>query len=418
MKAAIVTIGDEILIGQVIDTNSAFICCELNQTGIQVNKIISVTDSKVEIFNAIDALKEVVDIVLMTGGLGPTNDDITKHALAEYFNQQLVLNQEALEHITRLLQARKIKMNDRNRDQALLPENCRLVPNEFGTAMGMWFENKNKHYIALPGVPHEMKAMITGHVIPALIKQFKLPAIVHRTVHTTGVAESAMADRISEWESELPKNIKLAYLPSPGVLRLRLTASGNDKKSLEKQITLLVERLRKIIGTSIFGFDDTTLEAEIGVLLKQSRKTVAIAESCTGGKISHMITSVPGSSDYFKGGIIAYDNDVKINLLGVSKEMLEKSGAVSKPVVIQMAEGIRKRLNTDYAIATSGIAGPAGGTAEKPVGTVWIAVACEGKTIASVFSLGKLREINITRASVAALNMLRLTVIRNNNQTS
>lgn len=419
MEAAIIIIGDEILIGQVIDTNSAFICTELNHIGMKVNRIVSVADNKSDIYNAINALKQDADIVIITGGLGPTNDDITKKALAEYFNQQLVLNNEALEHIREFFERRRVKMNERNRDQALLPDQCRLVPNEFGTAMGMWFEqDDNKHFISLPGVPYEMKAMITGHIIPELIKRFKLPSIIHRTILTTGIAESVMADRISAWESELPRNIRLAYLPSPGILKLRLTASGNDKKALEKQVASLVGKLRRIIGISIFGYDGTTLEAEIGVMLRQLHATVGVAESCTGGNIGRMITSVSGSSDYFKGGIIAYDNDVKTDLLGVDRKMLEKHGAVSRQVVLQMADGARRLLDTGYAIAVSGIAGPAGGTAEKPVGTVWIAVAGEDKTDARLFNLGTLRETNIIRASVAALNMLRLTLIRNNKQSS
>ncbi|MBN2213964.1 MAG: competence/damage-inducible protein A [Bacteroidales bacterium] len=418
MKAEIITIGDEILIGQVIDTNSAFICSELNQTGIKVNRILSVPDNKDEIIDAINTSGKDVKIVLTTGGLGPTSDDVTKHALAEYFNQNLVLNNEVLEHIRRFLHTRRLKLNERNRAQALLPERCRLLPNEFGTAMGMWFEKENRHYFALPGVPHEMKAMMTGHVIPALIKQFELPAIVHCTIHTAGIAESVMADKISGWESDLPQNIKLAYLPSPGILRLRLTASGTDKRTLEGQVSYQAEKLKKIIGTGIFGIGHTTIEAETGSLLRQSRSTVAVAESCTGGNISRMITSVPGSSDYFRGGIIAYDNDVKIKMLGVDKRKIERYGAVSKHVVIQMAEGVRKKLKTAYAIATSGIAGPAGGTAEKPIGTVWIAVSCDEKTFAMVFSFGNLRETNIMRASVAALNMLRLIIIRSKNRNS
>lgn len=412
MKAAIVTVGDEILIGQVIDTNSAFICDELNKIGIKVISIISVSDSKYEIWNGLDAAKKEADIILMTGGLGPTNDDITKHALAEYFGRKLVLNTGALEYIQKFLQARKVKMNDRNRNQALLPEKCKLVPNEFGTAMGMWFEKNDKHFIAMPGVPYEMKTMITGHIIPDLKKQFMLPVILHRTVHTTGIAESVMADRISGWESNLPRNIKLAYLPSPGILRLRLSASGENKTSIERQVSLQLKKLGEILGNTIFGFDGASLEAEVGELLRKTVKTMAVAESCTGGNIARMITSVPGSSDYFKGGVIAYDNEVKINLLGVDRMIIEKHGAVSKPVVIQMAEAIKNRLNSDYAVATSGIAGPAGGTGEKPVGTVWIAVSGKEKTIATAFSFGNLRETNIIRASVAALNMLRLEVIR------
>ncbi len=417
MEAAIIIIGDEILIGQVIDTNSAFICTELNHIGIKASRIIAVSDNKNDILNAINALKQDVDIVIITGGLGPTNDDITKKALAEHFNQKLVLNNEALEHIRKFFERRHVSISQRNRDQALLPERCRLVPNEFGTAMGMWFEqDNNKHIISLPGVPYEMKAMITGHVIPELTKRFELPSIIHRTILTTGIAESVMADRISAWESELPRNIKLAYLPSPGILRLRLTAAGNDKKALEEQLVSLMGKLRRIIGTSIFGYDDTTIEAKTGVMLRQLRATVGVAESCTGGNIGRMITSVPGSSGYFMGGIIAYDNNVKTEILGVDKKVIEKYGSVSKQVVLQMADGVRRLLDTGYAIAVSGIAGPAGGTAENPVGTVWIAVSGKDAADARLFKFGSLRETNIIRASVAALNMLRLRLIRDSKQ--
>jgi nicotinamide-nucleotide amidase len=396
----------------VIDTNSAFICEELNKIGIRVVRIISVSDKEDEIWNGLDISKDDADIILLTGGLGPTNDDITKHALAGYFNRKLILNTEALERIQKFFRARKVKISDRNRDQALLPEKCRPVPNDYGTAMGMWFEEGNKHYIVMPGVPYEMKAMMTGYVIPELKKQFRLPVIIHRTVHTTGIPESVMADRISGWESNLPRNIQLAYLPSPGALRLRLSASGNDQVSLEHQVSSQLDKLLKILGDTIFGFDGTSIETAVGELLRKSRMTIAVAESCTGGNIARMITSVPGSSDYFKGGIVAYDNEVKIKWLDVDKNILEKHGAVSKPVAEQMAEAIRNKLNADYAIATTGIAGPAGGTPEKPVGTVWIALSGEEKTSATRFSFYNLRETNIIRASVAALNMLRLEIIR------
>ena len=411
MKAAILTIGDEILIGQITDTNAAFTGSELNKAGISVVRIVSVPDRKEDIFLALDNLKHMADIILITGGLGPTNDDITKFALAEYFNQKLVLNNEALDHLNQFLLRRKAKINERNRNQAVLPENCELIPNMYGTAMGMWFEQNNVNFISMPGVPFEMKAMLTGYVIPELKRRFSLPVIMHCTVYTSGIAESVMADKLSAWESSLPAHMKLAYLPSPGVLRLRLTATGSDEGMLEGQVSDRLKELVNILGKDIFGFNETSIEAGIGKLLKEKNATVVVAESCTGGRISQMLTSVPGSSEYFKGGVIAYSNSIKADVLQVDKAILEKYGAVSEPVVIQMAENARLKLNADYGIATSGIAGPDGGTPDKPVGTVWIAVSSSSGIKIKQFHFGDNRERNIIRTSIAAINMLRLMII-------
>lgn len=412
MKAGIVTIGTEILIGQIIDTNSAFIAAELNKIGIDIYKIVSISDDKIEIFKVLDELIATADIVLLTGGLGPTSDDITKAALAEYFDTKLVLNEEALCNITGFLGRKNINVNELNHNQAFLPEKCKLIPNNSGTAMGMWFLKNQKSIISMPGVPFEMKEMMTGFIIPELSIMYPLPAIVHKTVLTTGIAESVMAELISEWENLLPQNIKLAYLPSPGVLRLRLSAIQSDVNNIDLQINQLIENLHHIIGNTIFGYDDDTIEGVVGKLLKSKKSTLAVTESCTGGYISHLVTSVPGSSAYFKGGITAYSNEIKLNILKVDELVLNNFGAVSEQVVIQMAEKVRKLMHSDYAIAVSGIAGPDGGTADKPVGTVWIAIASDNYPLATKFHFGDNRERNIRRASVAALNMLRLVVKR------
>ncbi len=413
MRAAIVTVGDEILIGQVVDTNSAYIANELNQIGISVYRIISISDSKDEIFNVLHELIPEIDLLLITGGLGPTSDDITKPALAEFFNTRLALNDQALENINNFLARRNVLLSDRNRDQALLPENCIPVPNQSGTAFGMWFEKDGRIIISMPGVPFEMKEMMKNSIIPRLRKIYSLFPIIHKTILTTGIAESVMADRISDWEQGLPENIKLAYLPSPGILRLRLSAYQSADILSEQIIDKEIVKLKKLLGPVIFGYDQDTLEGVAGKLLTNGKSTLSIAESCTGGYISHLITSVPGASNYFSGEITSYSNSVKTDILQVDKQVLNKFGAVSKQVVLQMVEKVRILLNSDYSLAVSGIAGPDGGTPDKPVGTVWIAVASKNQSIAKEFHFGDIRERNIQRASIAALNMLRLYLTGN-----
>ncbi len=407
MKAEIITIGDEILIGQIVDTNSAYIAEKLSLAGIITSRITSVSDSRESIFNALNNAKENADVIIMTGGLGPTADDITKPALAEYFNSKLVINEKVLKEIKRFLLDRALIANERNIKQAELPDNCKLIPNKYGTASGMWFEKEGKIFISLPGVSFEMKEMIDDHIIPELKKRFKLPVIIHKTVLTNGLAESTTAEMISDWENNLPANIKLAYLPSPGILRLRLTAQGDDKQRLQNEINLLVKGLQKLIPENIFGYDNDSIEEIVGKLLMKHKSTLAVAESCTGGKISELITSVPGSSEYFKGSVIAYSNDVKKNVLGVSEADLEEYGAVSEKVVTEMALGVMRLHHADYAVATSGIAGPAGGTPQKPVGTTWIAVASKDKVLAQKYYFGDHRGRNILKASITTLNMLR-----------
>ncbi len=413
MTSEIITIGDEIIIGQVIDTNSAFIAEELNKTGIEIIRITSVPDNKDSITDALDNAKEKADIIIMTGGLGPTGDDITKNTLAEYFNSTLVINRDVLQHIKGFLANRSMEITERNIKQAELPDNCKIIFNSYGTASGMWFEENGKIFISLPGVSYEMKSMITNNVIPEFKKRFKLPCIIHKTILTNGMTESEMAEHLQIWEDKLPHNIKLAYLPSPGILRLRLSGTGIDKSKLENEIKNQTDKLIKLISDCVFGYGDDRLEEITGRLLAEHNLTVAVAESCTGGKISELITSVPGSSAYFKGSVIAYSNEIKIRLLGVSEHDITKYGAVSEKVVKSMAEKTMNLYDTDFAVATSGIAGPSGGTPQKPVGTTWIAIASRDVTIARKFSFGEHRGRNILKASVTALNMLRKQLILN-----
>jgi len=411
MKAAIITIGDELLIGQTIDTNSAWMGAELSKSGFDVYRITSVHDRREDIINALAEAAGKTDVVLITGGLGPTSDDITKQTLCEFFNTHLVLNQEVLRMIEDMMRHRNFSMNDNNRHQADVPEACRVLKNAAGTAPGMWFEKDGTIYVSMPGVPNEMKYIMTEHVLPELNKRFTSQIIIHKNIMTYGTFEAKLAEILMTFESELPDNIKLAYLPASGVIKLRLTGTGSDYDNLLAIINELVSRLYKIIPEYIFGEDEESFEMIVGKLLKLQGKTVSTAESCTGGEIAHLITSVPGSSMYFKGSVIAYDNSVKTQLLGVQDYILTKYGAVSENTVREMAVGIRNLLKTDYAVATSGISGPDGGTEEKPVGTIWIAVDSEKGTVCEKRVFGNDRETNIKRFSVAALNLLRLQIL-------
>jgi len=406
MKAEIITIGDEILIGQIVDTNSAWIANKLNLEGVDIVRIVSISDKKDEIFKALDNINSDTELILMTGGLGPTNDDITKKTLAEYFGVKLIQNEEVLAHVEQFILKRSADMNNRNIKQAEVPENCTVLKNNIGTAPGMQFSFKNKILISMPGVPFEMKELINNHVIPLIQSKQQNFHIIHKVVLTQGLPESTLAEVLEEWENKLPESISLAYLPSPGLIKLRLTAKGNDKLKLENDIKNQVEKLETIIPELICGYDSEKLEQLIGKILIKNKKTIATAESCTGGNIAHLITSIPGSSEYFKGSIVSYSNEIKQKLLNVSISNINTYGAVSKEVVEQMALGARKSLNTDYAIATSGIAGPTGGTKEKPVGTTWIAVANGSDVYSKLYVFGNQRERNIQRASLTALNML------------
>ncbi len=408
MEAEIVTIGDEILIGQVVDTNSAWMAQKLNEEGVHVSQISSISDDPRQIEETLAGTGKRVKLVLITGGLGPTRDDRTKTAICEFFGTRLIEDPKVLSHILDLLTRRGITPNTLNRDQALVPEKAVVFENKMGTAPGLLLQNEDCRYVFMPGVPYEMRYIIEYEVIPWIRKEFRTSPIVHRTIQTFGLAESMLAERLSVWESGLPKDIKLAWLPSPDSIRLRLTASGREKEELEKTVDEKIEELYSIIPEYIFGEEDDTLTQIIGNILKKRGLTVSTAESCTGGYIAHLITSVSGSSEYFKGSVVAYSNEVKIGILGVDEGKIMKYGAVSQQVVEEMAVKTRELLGTDWAVATSGIAGPMGGSSEKPVGTVWIAVAGPEDLISKVYNFGNDRERTIIRSSQSALNMLRL----------
>ncbi len=417
MKAELITIGDEILIGQIVDTNSAWMGQNLNLHGIEVYQVTSVHDNHDHILKALANAGENADLVIITGGLGPTKDDITKKVLCDYFETELVFHPEVLEHVRSLLSSRNVAINQMNRDQALLPANCTVLHNSAGTAAGMWFERNNTIYVSMPGVPFEMEAIMTEEVLPRLVKMGITQSIVHKTVLTIGLPESMLAEKIEQWESALPEFIKLAYLPSPMMVRLRLSGYGTDQLMIQTEIKNQVKELITLIPENIFGFDDENIGIVIGRMLVESGKTMATAESCTGGNIAHFITSNSGSSVYFKGGIVAYSNEIKNKFLGVPVELIETYGAVSQQVAEAMATGAKEALETDYSVATTGIAGPDGGTAEKPVGMVWIAVAGPSGVISKMYNFKHNRERNIIRTTHTSLNMLR-TFILNENSAS
>lgn len=411
MKTEIISIGNELLIGQVVNTNSSWMAEQLNLSGFWADRITVVADDSEEILSILHEAGERSSVVLVTGGLGPTKDDITKDALCRFFNTRLVFNEEAFVDIERLFGNRGVPVTELNRKQAELPENCTTIPNPNGTARGLWFTRDHYHgrteFIFMPGVPYEMKPMLAGSVIPELIAKFGQKKIFHKTVLTQGLGESFLSVLIEKWEDSLPENISLAYLPQPGIVRLRLTAIGEDEAFIKNQVENKVESLLKIIPEYFFGFDDDALEVIVGELLRKRSATVATAESCTGGYIAHLITGVPGSSGYYKGSIVAYSNEIKENELGVKREDLARHGAVSEEVVTAMANGVRERFRTDYAMATSGIAGPDGGTPEKPVGTTWIAIATPERTVAYKYLFGEGRDRNIRKTALQALNLLR-----------
>ncbi len=412
MNAEIINIGDELLIGQVVNTNASWLASEMNKAGISVVQITTIADDDFTIKTALDHASERAQIIIISGGLGPTKDDITKKSLAEYFNSEMVFDEATLENVKKIFAARHYNVTEVNKMQALIPEKCIPLQNNNGTAPGMWFEKDDNVFVSLPGVPFEMKALFSEDVIVRLAKRYKLGTVVHKTIMTTGMGESYLAEKIKDWENNLPKHIKLAYLPQPGIVRLRLSTRGDDRVKLENEINALVTSLQKYVPKAIYGYNEISLEEVVGNLLKAQGKTISTAESCTGGYIAHMITSIAGSSAYFTGSVISYSNDVKINQLGVSKASIETHGAVSREVVEQMATGARNRLKTDYALATSGIAGPDGGTEEKPVGTTWIALADQDGVLSQQFHFGEHRGRNIRRSALAALNMLRLELIK------
>ncbi len=415
MKAAIVTIGDEILIGQIIDTNSGYMAKAIDKIGIQTHEMLSISDDKKHILDTFSALQNKVDFVFITGGLGPTKDDITKKTFCEYFEDELVENAEVFAHVKELIEGFfKRPITQMNRDQALVPSKCEVLFNKMGTAPGMWMKKENTVYISLPGVPYEMKYLVDNVIVPKIVKEYDRPYIVHKTIMTYGQGESLVAERIENWENNLPEFIKLAYLPAPGRVRLRLTARGTDKELLQNSIAENVQSLSKIIGDIIVGYDeDETIEVVLGRQLAQQGKTISTAESCTGGKIAQTLTSVAGSSAYFKGSIVSYATETKINVLGVNAETINKFSVVSAEVAHEMAVRIQQLMQTDYAIATTGNAGPTKGDAEAEVGTVFIALATPKEVIVEEFNFGQPREKVIDRAVNKALELLQKEILKN-----
>ncbi len=415
MKAAIVTVGDEILIGQIVDTNSSFIAKSLDKIGIGVHEMLSITDDKQHILDTLSSLQNKVDVVIVTGGLGPTKDDITKKTFCDYFEDDLIFDDKVLAHVTQLIENFfKRPITQINKDQALVPSKCDVLFNQVGTAPGMWMEKENTVFISLPGVPFEMKYLIENEVIPKLITKFERPYIVHKTILTYGVGESLLAERIESWEDNLPEFIKLAYLPSPGRVRLRLSARGIEENILHEGIKHQIEKLQLIISDCIVGYDDgETIEVVLGRLLTEKKLTLSTAESCTGGKIASTLTSVSGASNYFKGSVVSYATEVKENVLGISPDIIKEYSVVSAPVAEAMALQVQQLLKSDYAIATTGNAGPNKGDADAEVGTVFIAIATPKGVFSEEFNFGQPREKVIDRAVTKGLEIIYKEITKN-----
>lgn len=407
VKVEIITIGDEILIGQIVDTNSAWMSVELNKAGFEIVQITSVHDDAAHIVASLDLALERADVVLFTGGIGPTKDDITKQTLSRYFGMQLVFNDEVYKNIEQVLTQRSRAVNELTRTQAFVPDGCTVIQNRVGTAPVTWFEKNGKVIVSMPGVPNEMKHIMSTEVIPRLSQRYKTPTIIHKNVIVQGYPESALAMKIANWENALPADIHLAYLPNYGIIKLRLSGVSEDPLALEFSINQQIAGLTEILADAIVAYDDTPVEEMIGNLLTTKGMTLSTAESCTGGFIAHKITTVPGSSKYFKGSVVSYSNEVKVNVLNVLSDDIQLHGAVSRQVVEQMADNVRKLLKTDYALATSGIAGPDGGTAEKPVGLVWISVSSPKGVVSREFKFGNVRIQNVERTAQTAMLMLK-----------
>ena len=408
VNAIVITIGDEILIGQTLDTNTGWISQELNKIGVWVKKRIAVGDVWDDIWKVLDDESKEADIIIMTGGLGPTADDITKPLLAKYFNSEWKTDDQTVKHIRYLFeQIFKREVTERNLKQANVPEACQVLFNEKGTAPGMWFERNGKVFISLPGVPHEMKHMVSKIVLPRIQSAFQMSVIIHQTLVTYGIGESYLADHIQHWEEKLPQHIKLAYLPNYGMVRLRLSTQGDDKNAVELEIEKKFAELKELVKEWLVIDEDMTIQETVGKLLKERKQTVGTAESCTGGFIAHLLTMNAGASSNFKGTVVSYDNQVKKDILGVDETLFDTVGAVSEDVVIQMVQGVLRELKTDYAIATSGIMGPDGGSENKPVGMVWIAVGNKDHIVTKEFHFRFDRMRNIQQTSYTALNMLR-----------
>ena len=412
MNATIITIGDELLIGQVVDTNSCFIGRKFGDCGIRIVERCSIGDDADTIVATLDRVLTKSEIVIITGGLGPTKDDLTKHTLARYFGCKLVRDEATYQFVEQMLARRGIEFNELNQAQARVPESCTVLPNRNGTAPGMWFDTTDgKVVISLPGVPFEMEELITGEVIPRLTERFALRSNVHKTLITFGMAESVLAATIAEWEDTLPEQLHLAYLPNAKSIRLRLSCYDIDREEGQQLIDKAFEELESIIPDYIMGYEGASVAEEVAKLLKERSTTLAVAESCTGGRIANTFTSMAGSSEYFLCGVVSYANSAKQNILGVEADTLQQYGAVSQQVAEQMAEGVRRVACSDYAIATTGIAGPTGGSETKPVGTVWIAIATPQGTVSRKMTYGKIRIQNIERATTTAINLLRLVLL-------
>lgn len=412
MKAAIVTIGDEILIGQIIDTNSSFIAKELDKIGVQTIEMLSISDDKNHIIDTFISLQDKVELVIITGGLGPTKDDITKKTFCDYFEDVYVRNREVENHIVALFTKLNFTPTQVNKDQALLPSKAQVLMNNYGTAAGMWMQKGKTVFVSMPGVPYEMRGIVSEQLIPKIASEFKRPYIIHKTIMTYGQGESIIAERIEQWENNLPDFIKLAYLPSPGRVRLRMTARGENKEILENTIQEMVQTLSKIIGDIIVGFDeDETIEVVVGRMLKEQGKSISTAESCTGGKIAQILTSVAGASNYFRGSVVSYATDTKVSILSVSQTTIDKYSVVSAEVAKEMAIGIQKLMKTDYAIATTGNAGPSKEEGKSELGTVFIAIATPDDIIVAEFNFGQPRVKVIDRTVNKALEMLQSAIL-------
>jgi nicotinamide-nucleotide amidase len=415
MKATIITIGDEILIGQIVDTNSGFIAKSLDKIGVEIHEMISISDNKNHILDTFAKLQNTVDLVIITGGLGPTKDDITKKTFCDYFEDELVTDPKVLAHVTEIIEGfYKRKITQINIDQALVPSKCQILFNKVGTAPGMWMKKENTVFISLPGVPYEMKYLVENEIIPKVVQEYKRPYIIHKTILTYGQGESMVAERLEHWENNLPEFIKLAYLPSPGRVRLRMSARGTDATILEKALAENTKSLDAIIHDIIVGYDDDeTIEVVVGSLLKQKNKTIATAESCTGGKIAQLLSSVAGASSYFSGSIVSYAIQTKIDVLQIQESIIQEHGVVSSEVAKQMAISAKRILKTDYALATTGNAGPTKGDEDAELGTVFIALATPNEVIIEEFNFGQPREKVVDRATIKSLEMLQKEILKN-----
>lgn len=414
MKATIITIGDEILIGQIVDTNSAFISKALDKIGVETHEMISISDDKQHILDTFSKLQNKVDLVIVTGGLGPTKDDVTKKTFCDYFEDELVVDQAVLAHVTELIEGfYKRTITQINKDQALVPSRCTVLHNQVGTAPGMWVKKENTVFVSLPGVPYEMKYLVENEIVPKIVKEYKRPYILHKTILTYGQGESMVAERIEEWEDTLPEFFKLAYLPSPGRVRLRLTARGADKEKLVNEIDKQVDLLTTIINDIIVGFEeDETIEVVIGNILKKQNATIATAESCSGGSIASLLASVAGASSYFKGSVVSYATEAKVDVLDIPASLIEEFSVVSAEVAKAMALSVKKLMKSDYALATTGNAGPTKGDGNAEIGTVFIALATPNEVLVEEFNFGQPREKVIDRAVYKSLELLQKEILK------